>query len=267
MLSRARRASAGTVGRRSAARPRSSSSETSPRSWRTSGIEASSAASEDCTPGRRSAVNARSGGKDSLSAAERGLGGAQRARQLGDRRPQVALLAGERGGRRVEVGDQALELLGVAVQRRGRRARVLDVAREVVLGLAQRGLVDDRGVAVGALPVRDRAVEGLRAALVERVAVLVEQRLEVLARVGLQRGQQLVELDRHGGLVDRDRAVVGDLRRARRARLEVDEEVALEEDARADLGARVVVDRAAGLADGHRDHHGVAVLRRRARPS
>ena len=38
---------------------------------------------------------------------------------------------------------------------------------------------------------------------------------------------------------------VVELRRRRRARREVDEEVALEEDARADLGVRVVVDRPA----------------------
>ena len=196
MLSRVRRASAGIVGRRSAARPRSSSWETSPRSWRTSGIEASSAASEERTPGRMSAVNARSGGKEALSDASAGWAARSVRGSSAIASAQVVLLAGERAGGRVEVGDQALELLGVAVQRRGRRAGVLDVAREVVLGLAERGLVDDRGVAVGALPVRDRAVEGLGAALVERLAVLVEQRLEVLARVGLQRGQQLVELHR-----------------------------------------------------------------------
>src|SRR5215212_4923394 len=49
---------------------------------------------------------------------------------------------------------------------------------------------------------------------------------------------------------------VDELRRAGRAGLEVDEEVALEEDARADLRGRVLVQRPSRLADLHR-HDGV----------
>jgi hypothetical protein len=46
------------------------------------------------------------------------------------------------------------------------------------------------------------------------------------------------------------------LGRPGRAGFEVHEEVALEEDARADLRARVLVNRAARLADAHRHRHG-----------
>ena len=59
-----------------------------------------------------------------------------------------------------------------------------------------------------------------------------------VARVALQRGQHLVELHRRRRLGDRDRVAVVDGRRRRRARRDVDEEVALEEDARADLQRR-----------------------------
>ena len=80
-------ARAGTVGRRSAARPRSSCLGDQPAQLaheRHRGVDRR--ASELCTPGRRSAASARSGGNASLSAPSAGLRGAQRARQLGDRR-------------------------------------------------------------------------------------------------------------------------------------------------------------------------------------
>src|SRR3712207_8111719 len=46
----------------------------------------------------------------------------------------------------------------------------------------------------------------------QRAAVLVEQRLEVLAGVGLQRGEDLVELDRRGRVLHGDRLAVLELR-------------------------------------------------------
>ena len=206
-------ARSGTVGRRSAARPRSSGSETRPRSSRTNGSETSSVSSELWTPGRSSLASERSGGNDSLSACERRHRGAQRVRQLADGRAQVGLLAREGGRGGVEVGDQRLELLAVAVERGGGRAGVLRRSRRG-RGRSRRSIAsaDDRRVAVGGLPVRERAVEAARAGALERRAVLAQQDLEVLARVGLQRGQHLVELHRRGGLLDRERA------RRRRAR-------------------------------------------------
>ena len=110
---------------------------------------------------------------------------------------------------------------------------------------AERRVVDERAVAVGRLPVLDRVVEALGAAAGERLRVLAQEGLEVLARVALQRGQQVAELDRRRRLGDRDRVAVVELRRRRRARLEVDEEVALEEDARPDLELGVALQRQA----------------------
>src|SRR5207248_8436132 len=95
---------------------------------------------------------------------------------------------------------------------------------------------------------------GLGPAVAETLLrVLLEERLEVLADVGLQRGQDLPELDRGRRLLDRNVAAILDRRRVRRARLQVHEEVALEEDARPDLELRVLVDRQALLVDLHRD--------------
>ena len=84
-----------------------------------------------------------------------------------------------------------------------------------------------------------------------------------LAVVGLQRGQDFVELHRRRRLRDRDRVAVADLLATRRAGRQIHEEVALEEDARADLGRRVVVDRQALLVHLHRDldHVRVVVMR------
>ena len=43
------------------------------------------------------------------------------------------------------------------------------------------------------------------AAVVDRLAVLLQQRLQVLARVGLEAGQHLIELHRLDALLDRER--------------------------------------------------------------
>jgi hypothetical protein len=68
-----------------------------------------------------------------------------------------------------------------------------------------------------------------------------------------QRAEHLRELHRAGGPVDRDRVAVVHLVAGRRAGRQVDEEVALQEDARPDLRGRVGVDRPAPVADGERD--------------
>ena len=59
----------------------------------------------------------------------------------------------------------------------------------------------------------------------ERLAEAEQGRAQVLADRLLQRGQDLVELDRIGGLADRDRPAVGEVRRRGRARMDVDEEL------------------------------------------
>ena len=81
----------------------------------------------------------------------------------------------------------------------------------------------------------------LGAAVREALRVLAQEDLEVAARVALERGQHVAELHRRRRLGHRDRAAVIELLGGRCARLEVDEEVALEEDPRPDLGRRVGV--------------------------
>ena len=101
------------------------------------------------------------------------------------------------------------------------------------------------GERVGVLVLRGRRLGR------ERRVEAGQQLLQVLARVALQGRQHLVELDGRGRLRDRDRVPGLQLRRARRSRLEVHEEVALEEDARADLGRRVLVQRERGVLELH----------------
>ena len=112
-------------------------------------------------------------------------------------------------------------------------------------------LVDDRGGAEGTdrvvsdlfrLPVSpcDRILPGV---LASSAAPIPEQRLEVSARVEVERGQHAVELYRTGRAGYRERCAGAEVRRARAARRQVDVEVALEEDARADQGGSVGVDR------------------------
>ena len=155
----------------------------------------------------------------------------------------------------------SLELLLVDVQRRGHLADARDQFREVVRFGAGDRLVDDRGAAQRRGPALVGLVERLRARSgrctsgscsafsaasglrVSAVAVADQEVLQVGARVGVQRVEHLVELDRIGGLRDRDRGARGDRLRRRAARLQFDEPVAFQEDARADLQRRVGVDR------------------------
>ena len=236
--------------------------ETSLRVWSIHGNDASIVAAVSRTPGRISRAKARVGGKARLSEASAALAfssvGASRrieALQVAPARSRTRAIV------RVEVRDQVLELALVADQRAGRPRGALEQAREVAVGLgAEQRLVDlgaalERGgrVLVGVvegLGGRLAARRGVGVAVVAALGLafrplreLVEQVAQVLARVALQRGQHLVELHRRRRLRDLDRVAVVEHRRRRRARREVDEEVALEEDARPDLGGRVLVDR------------------------
>src|SRR3954468_8203880 len=113
-----KRASAGTVGRRSAVRPPSSGLETRPRSCSSSGIVTSIVALDVSTPGRRSRAKPRRPGNARLSAASAGdgawgrggggQGGAQRAGQPRDSGFEVVILAREGPRRDAEVRDQVL---------------------------------------------------------------------------------------------------------------------------------------------------------------
>ena len=140
---------------------------------------------------------------------------------------------------------------------------------------AEQALADDRGVAEGAAAVAQRLVERLggrasrhrgvlsrvlpRARVKgQRPPVVDQQGLEPGAGVGLKRGQDLVELNRLGGLGQRQRVAVVQERRGGGAGREVDEEVALQEDARADLQRGVAVQRQSLRAELHRHDRGVA---------
>jgi hypothetical protein len=131
------------------------------------------------------------------------------------------------------------------------------------LGRVVERVVERLGAGV-ALGPRVRAAQRLRVrrrrVAVERAAVLLEQRLEVLARVRLERREDVVELDRRRGLRHPDRVARLERGRPRRARLQVDEEVALEEDPWPDLHRRVLVDRQPRLGDLHLDDREVGVL-------
>ncbi len=67
------------------------------------------------------------------------------------------------------------------------------------------------------------------------------------ARIGVQRVEDLIELNRIGGLGDRNRVARGDRRRRRRAGLQINEPVAFEQNACADLERRVAVNRQTAL--------------------
>jgi hypothetical protein len=126
----------------------------------------------------------------------------------------------------------------------------------VRLGSAER-LGDRGGVAEERREDREGLVERHRALLVERRTELGQGAAQLLARAGLQRRQHLVELDRDPGLADRDRVPVIELLGRRRAGVQVDEEVALEEGPGADLGGRVAAHRQSLVLD--RDDRGRAV--------
>ena len=264
------------VGLSSLVRPPSSSGPTSLRACAIHGSAASIVAGVSLTPGRISLANARVFGNEALRLTSALSACVERRAELADRGLQVVLLVGQRAQGGVEVRDEALELGGVGAERLGDPRGVGDQAGEVVLVEAQERLVDDRRVLQRARRVVDRPVQRLGGRLAldvgvlrlvlgggrlvgQRGAVAVEQPLEAVARVGLQRGQDLVELHGRGGLGRRDRVAVAQRRRLGRARREVDELVALEEDARPDLQRRVLVDRQAGLVDLHRDERQVAV--------
>ncbi len=99
-----------------------------------------------------------------------------------------------------------------------------------------------------------RLVERLGASVRETFAERGQQQLQVRARVRLKRRQDLVELHRRRGLRDRERVALVDDRRAGAARLQVDEEVALQEDPRPHLERGVLVDRKRVVIERERDH-------------
>ena len=141
------------------------------------------------------------------------LGALQRRPELADRGLQVARLGGRRGQRAVEVRDEALELALVAPQALGRAAQAAEQGRDVVALHAGERVGDERGAAQGFLAVVDGVVEGLGGRLAagdgvavtivggrrlahQAVAQALQRVAQALARVLLQRVEDLVELHR-----------------------------------------------------------------------
>src|SRR5688572_30283705 len=85
------------------------------------------------------------------------------------------------------------------------------------------------GVPEGAGRRSEDLAEALRSTGPERGAELIEEDLEVVADVALERGEDLVDLHRDRGLGDRERVAVLRLGGVRRPRPEVDEQVSLQE--------------------------------------
>ena len=147
----------GIVWRSTRAVPRSSRSDISSRAWRMKGIAASSVSSEERTPGSASRAKARSVGKAALSEASAGCAWRRRVAQRGHGGGQRRVLAGERAGGDVEVRDQVLQRALVVVERREGLLLAVEHALQVAVGIdAERGVVGERRVAVGGLPVVDR---------------------------------------------------------------------------------------------------------------
>jgi hypothetical protein len=207
-----------------------------------------------------------------------GLRGVPRGRaQLLHGGAQVGGVRGGRADRPVEVDDEVGEVVLLVGERREGLRQPAHRPRQVVRpGAEERA--EDLGVLLqGPRAGLERLVERLAAAHaahrrvldgvlrrrrlgVERLAEALQRLLERRARVGLQRGQHLVELDRRRGLRHRDQPAVVELAGAGRARLEVDVEVALEEQPRPDLHRRVAVDRLAVVVDAQRDDREVGLL-------
>ena len=147
----------------------------------------------------------------------------QRARQLGDGRRHVGLLGGELahdGGRGVDEPGQVVVARGELGVQRVERA---DQVAEVPAPLGDLG-VHAREVAVGGLEAPQELAQVEPAALQPAGGVADQQR-QVVARVGVQLGQDLVRVHVRRGGRDRHREARAGGRRAVAARLEVDEHV------------------------------------------
>ena len=250
-LSRTR---AGIRRRSSAARPRSSAGDISRRAWVMNGSEAASVSSDERTPGSASRANARTLGSEAFSEPSAGCAARSVSRSSGidassatssrAKAPAVTLKFVIRSLQRALVLDQRRERPRLALQ------HPLQVPRRV---LPERRVVGQRAVAVGVLPVLDRLVEALGAAVRQALPAYSSRKVCRSSRVSrwsaVSRSPNCT-----GAAVCFIGIVPPSSSSARRGRagLEVHEEVALEEDARPDLQLRVLVDRQALVLDLHR---------------
>ena len=194
----------------------------------------------------------------------RSVAGKQRQRGL-----QLRVVG--RDGREVGVrgADQRRELALDAAQRVGDEVEVVDGAADVALARGQQS-GERLGVAVQRLEALERAAQvghraGARmlaagAGVMEGLGATGEQQHQVVARVGVQRGQDLREVDVGLGVGGRERPAVGHPAGAAGAGIQGQVHV-LERRAGPQQHRRVAVDRRVLLVDVHR-HDGLAVVQR-----
>src|SRR5215211_1642383 len=192
---------------------------------------------------------------------ERRVGAAHEGRQPSDRLGQRGLLVAERPGGRVEVADQSRQVVAAAGERRDEPGAVDEEALEHGRVLGQ--LVEQpAGGGQGRVEVLEADVR-LVAASLELPGLVLEEVLEALARLRIERVEELVEVDRRRGLVRADRASVIDLFRAVRREGQLDVAVGDARQGRlADGRVRARVQRLVLVVDLHLDV-GLAVVRDR----
>ena len=127
--------------------------------------------------GQRLAREGAQRGQGRVQRASAGVAHAQRVAQRGHGRLERRVLARDRARRGVEVGHELLERLRVVRQRGEGPLLAAQQPLDVAVGIhAEQRVVGERAVAVGRLEGRDRPVERLRAAALERHrAVLVQE--------------------------------------------------------------------------------------------
>ena len=204
---------------------------------------------------------------------------AERARQLADGVRHVRLLGRElahHDGRRV---DQAGEVVAARGELRVELVQRRDQVPQVLPPLGDRG-VHAREVAVRRLEPPQHLAQ-VQPAAFEPAPGVADQQLQVVARVGVELGEDLVRVDVRRGRGDRDRVAGLRGRRAVGPRLEVDEHVlqagpgpqqragvgadhplVLGVDHHLDDGLAVAQLDGADVADPHAGHaHGLALAR------
>ena len=211
--------------------------------------------------GRRFCERRPENGGHAVGLGERALRRAERRRQLGQRRAEVGLLAGERREHDVRALHELGQLGVLGAQRLHHQREVVDGALEVPAPEGEQ-LVRPARVARGRLDPADRLGERAAVAL-QRGRPVAEQQRQVVARVGVQRRQHLVEVDVGQRLRDRDPLALRQLPGRLGARRQLGHHV-LQAGLRAQEDGRVAIDRRVLALDLH-PHDRLAVLQLDAR--
>ena len=177
----------------------------------------------------------------------------QRPRRELDQLAEVAPVRGGDGQRALGAGDEIAELRGVAPEAAdGARRRGDEPAQVVAVAAAQR--LHPPADRPQRRPRRlDRAPDPVRVG--QRLAQAAQHRPLRVGRVALVDRQQVVELDLARRAAGRDRGVA-QLRRRRRPRLQVDEHVAAQHGAPADVRPGVAADHHVVVGEPHLDRRG-----------